>query len=363
MNLTSEEKYFVWLNSFSFLTPAKIKNFKQELGSYEKVFIEASLKNNYFNNKMESDELNKFYYSATKEFIDCLFKNLQNQKVGILTKNSPEYNKFFNEKIGLSEIDILYYKGDLSLLNSKSIAIVGTRNPDVYGKKVTEMFAMELAENGLTIISGLATGVDSIAHRTCLNAGGKTIAVLGGGFNNIYPSFNLALAEEIGKKGLLLSEYPPQALPTGFHFPIRNRIIAAISDAVLITQAGEKSGSMHTKNYAIDYGKELYVIPADITREASKGTNNVIAGFPYSVVFSPDEILDKLGIKKAEKQVKDLQLSIEERLVLDAIGSEETHFSEILSKTKMDSKTLSSLLTILRVSGIIKQLPGNFYSK
>ena len=363
MNLTVEEKYFVWLSSFPFLTPAKIRDFKEKFGSYEKVFICAGNADPFFAEKLESDEVGKLSFAATDEFVKNLLLNFEKQKVGILTKSNKEYYLLFKEKASLCDIDILYYKGDLSLLKTKSVAIVGTRRPDAYGKRVTEQFASEIASNGVTIISGLAAGVDGIAHEKALEVGGKTIAVLGGGFNHIYPPFHAALAERIAREGLLLSEYAPQTLPSSFHFPVRNRIIAGLSDAVLITQAGEKSGSMHTKNYAIDYGKDLFVIPADITREESKGTNGILANMPHALVISPSDLLEKIGVKPSEKKEKAVQISMEEQLVLDAVGSEEVHFSEILSKTKMDSKNLSSLLTRMKVSGIIKQLPGNYFSK
>ena len=363
MELEKEEKFFIWLNSFVFLTPAKIRDFKEKFGTYEQVFNEANSRNSYFSTKIDEDDLQKFFFSATRDFIKSLFLNLEKQKVGILTKNNKEFAHLFSEKAPFSNIDILYYKGNINLLKERAIAIVGTRRPDPYGKKITEQFADELSKAGLTIVSGLAAGVDTIAHETALKNGANTIAVLGGGFNHIYPSFNANLAKQIEEKGLLISEYPPQVLPSAFHFPIRNRIIAGISDGVLITQAGEKSGSMHTKNYAIDFGKELFVVPADITREASRGTNAVISAFPHACVITPKQILDVFGIspKKEKENVK--QLSFEEKLVLDVIGSEEVHFSEILSKTKMESKNLSSLLTLMKVSGIIKQLPGNYYSK
>lgn len=365
MELNKEEKYFVWLNSFVFLTPAKIRDFKEKFASYEQVFKQASERNSYFSTKIDKDDLEKFYFSATDEFIKSLFLNLERQKVGILTRNNADFAHLFKEKAPFSNIDILYYKGNINLLKEKAVAIVGTRRPDVYGKKVTEDFATTLAKAGLTIVSGLAAGVDTIAHESALKVGGNTIAVLGGGFNHIYPAFNSNLAKQIEEKGLLLSEYPPQTLPSAFHFPIRNRIIAGISDCVLITQAGEKSGSMHTKNYAIDFGKELFVIPADITREASMGTNAVIAALPHACIFSANEILKFFGISEkieSEKQASK-QLTMEEKLVLDAIGGDEVHFSEILSKTKMESKNLSSLLTLMKVGGIIKQLPGNYYCK
>lgn len=364
INITEEEKYFVWLNSFPFLTKAKIKEMKDDFGSYKNIFLNANKESSYFKTKFSDGEVSKLFYASTDEFVTSLFKNLEAQGIGVLTNSSKGFEKFFNEVAPMAGIDVLYYKGDINLINSKCVSIVGTRKPDSYGRQVTEEFAKALATKGLTIVSGLAAGVDSIAHETAIKCNAKTIAVLAGGFNHIYPAFNKGLADEIVKcGGLLLSEYQPQIIPSAFHFPIRNRIIAGLSDAVLITQAGEKSGSMHTKNYAIDYGKELFIVPADITREASKGTNEVLKVFPHAVAISPDIILEYYGLDAEEKEATEVQLTIEEKLVIESLGGEELHFSEILAKTGLESKILSSLLTTLRVSGIIKQLPGNYYSK
>ena len=176
------------------------------------------------------------------------------------------------------------------------MAIVGTRRASRYGKDVTEQFASSLARAGVTIVSGLADGVDTFSHQACLNVKGKTIAVLGGGINNIYPATNTNLANKIVESGgLILSEYRPNEKPQTYYFPIRNRIIAGLSKAVLITEATEKSGSMHTKNYALDYGREVFAVPGRINDIYSTGCNKIIKSCQSAIALDPNDILNFLG--------------------------------------------------------------------
>ena len=158
INITEEEKYFVWLNSFPFLTKAKIKEMKEDLGSYKNIFLNANKESSYFKSKFSDGEVSKLFYASTDEFVTSLFKNLEAQGIGVLTNSTKGYERFFNEVAPMAGIDVLYYKGDVNLINSKCVSIVGTRKPDSYGRQVTEEFAKALATKGLIIVSGLAAG-------------------------------------------------------------------------------------------------------------------------------------------------------------------------------------------------------------
>lgn len=171
---------------------------------------------------------------------------------------------------------VLFYQGNLSLLRAKIIAVIGARSYSDYGKNVTEAFVTQLVKHQFHIISGLAYGIDTIAHKTCLNAHGYTIAVLGSGIKQIYPKEHLGLAAEIGNKHLLISEYPPYAYARKTHFPFRNRIVSALSDGVLVIEAKERSGTLITCDYALDQGRDIFVVPNHIYAENSVGTNNLI---------------------------------------------------------------------------------------
>jgi DNA processing protein len=204
-------------------------------------------------------------------------------------------------------------------------------------------------------------GVDKIAHQACLEAGGKTIAVLGSGFLHIYPAMNTNLANEIANKGLLVSEYAPHISPNKFNFPARNRIVAGLSEGVLLTEAGEKSGTLYTKEFALEFGRSVYVVPGNINSALSKGTNNLIKHMQGSIVLEYKDILLDLGIEDGNKK-QILQLNVNESLIISHLENESLHFDEIAQLTKLDAKTLNSCLTTLSIRGIIKKLPGNFYS-
>lgn len=170
----------------------------------------------------------------------------------------------------------IFAKGDISLLNSKSIAIVGSREPSKYGIYVAEKFSKELSKEGITIVSGLARGIDTFAHVGALSSFGKTIAVLGSGIDVVYPKENAKYYREISEKGLIISEYIVGTAPESKNFPQRNRIISGLSDGVLVVEARKNSGTMITTDFALEQGKELYVIPGNITSNLSVGTNNLI---------------------------------------------------------------------------------------
>ena len=298
-------------------------------------------------------------YKISTNFITSYLKNLENKNIICVTYISDSYPD------SLREIEqppfILFCKGDISLLNSEAIAVVGTRTPTSYGKNVTEQFVKGLVLNNFTIISGLATGVDSIAHRTTLENSGKTIAVLGGGFDHIYPAFNFDLSKQIENSGLLVSEYAPQVKPALYTFPFRNRIISGLSKGVLITEAGEKSGALHTKEFALESGKDVFAVPGNINSSMSKGTNKLIRCLQGACVLSFEDIVNRYRedvIK--EKKVLKQQMSFEEQLILDALKLEKKSIDELLDLTKLDIAKLNSCLTLFEIKGIITKLPGNY---
>lgn len=313
-----------------------------------------------------------------KDFVEIVGKDhieqmLENANISYIAKFE---NHLLENKIKLISFEDEYYpskllniedapyflfcKGNLNLFNSKAIAIIGTRSPTSYGKIVTEKFAKELAENGVTVISGLAYGIDSISHRAALETGGKTIAVLGGGFDKIYPSEHTDLAKEIAEKGLLVTEYSPKVLPTRFTFPQRNRIVAGLSDGVLITEAGEKSGTIITKDYALDNGITIYAVPGNVTSEKSRCPNKIILHGQGLCVLSPKDILNDLGVDKTAKK-KIVQLSLEEQKIVDLLEDGEKDIEFLCEKTRFDIKNLNSLLVSLEIRDIIEKVTGEKY--
>lgn len=257
---------------------------------------------------------------------------------------------------------ILYYKGDLSLTNSPCIAMVGTRKPTYYGQDVTQKFAKELTEEGFTIVSGLALGVDKISHETCLKEEGKTIAVLGNGFEHMYPAMNASLAKQIEKSGLLITEYYPSFKATSYSFPARNRIIAGLSQGVLITEAGEKSGALYTKDFALELGRDVFCVPGNINNINCAGTNNIIKSGHGACVTCVQDILTVYGIEKTKKKDKKIQLNFDEKRIFEYLSKGEQSFDDLQIYTNLSVQTLNTYLTTMQIRGIIKKLPGNYYA-
>lgn len=296
--------------------------------------------------------------------LDAFIHHLAKQNIEIVTFISDIYPK--NLKEIHSAPVLLYAKGNLDLLsNSSNLAVVGTRRCTNYGREVTTSFVKDLVKHDICIVSGLADGVDAIAHEAALANGGKTIAVIGSGFNNIYPSINTALSEQIIKKGgLLLSEYEPGEKPNSYHFPARNRIVAALSMALLLVEAPERSGALITKEYAMEFNREVFVVPGRITDYCSKGCNDVIQLCQGTMVLSPKQILDYYGktVVDFDKPKDVAQLSLEEEMILQILGVNDLHYEAILVSSGMSSGNLNALLMKMELKNLIKKLPGNIYT-
>jgi DNA processing protein len=297
---------------------------------------------------------------SAKQNLDQIIEGYKRDNIQLVTIYSDNYPKMLTEAI--EPPFCLYCKGNVELLNSACIGVVGARKVSDYGKVVTSMFCKEFVRAGLTVVSGLALGVDSVAHNTTLENKGATIAVLAGGFNHIYPTANFSLYREIVQNGLVVSEYPPNAEPLSYNFPVRNRIIAGLSQGILITEAGLKSGALHTKNYAIDCGREVFAVPGKITSTESEGTNNIIKQCQACLVTSPKEVFEELGIKIEEKTKNDgQQLDITTTSILNYILAEKKTFQQIADFTKLPTRELNNKLIEMQMDGLIIKLAGNSY--
>ena len=352
----TRKEFLIFISSFD-LTCKKLHKifefFDQETFSFDIVNYKE------FIDLVGKENIKKIQDNANEDYLERYKDELFNKNTKLITFEDKDYPKKLKNLADAPYF--LFCKGDLSLLNKKGIAIVGTRIPTNYGKIVTEKFAKELAENEVVIISGLAYGVDSISHRKALESNGKTIAVLGGGFDKIYPSQHTDLAREIAEKGLLISEYSPSFHVAKFTFPSRNRIVAGLSDGVLITEAGNKSGTMITKDFALDNGINIYAIPGNITSEKSAGTNNIIMHGQGECVLSPQDILKDLGIDKIEKK-KILQLNFEEQIIVDLLREGEKDVDYLCEKSGLNVNKLNSLLVSLEIRDIIKKMVGGVYA-
>ena len=256
----------------------------------------------------------------------------------------------------------LYYKGNLDLLKEERlIAVVGTRNPSSYGKLCCEYMVKKMTSANITIVSGFAKGIDSIAHKTSLLAGGKTIAVIASGLDIVYPASNLSLYREIEEKGLILSEYEAGVKPFKFNFPQRNRIIAALSKGTIVVESKDRGGSLITADLALEFNRDVYAVPGDVFSEYSKGCNNLIRDSKAKSLSNINELLDDYSWKIEEKNINN-KYTQNQLLILNSLSSEK-NLDNILIETKIEQTEILAELMALEIMGVIKSIAGGRYKK
>ena len=251
----------------------------------------------------------------------------------------------------------LFILGNLGpLLERPRLAVVGSRKVSAYGRQATMRLTQEVASHGVVIVSGLALGVDGIAHRAAIEAGGQTIAVLPCGIDKIYPASHHQLARDIlSRGGAIISEYPPGTEPFRTNFIARNRIVSGISDGLLITEAAAKSGTLHTANFALDQGRMVMAVPGNINSFLSVGTNNLIKAGAVPVTEAND-ILLALDLPTAQTETAITGANREETLILELISSGITEANELLSKSMLSPALFNQTLTMLELGGRIRPL-------
>ena len=259
---------------------------------------------------------------------------------------------------------ILYYLGEFKEEDKKSLAIVGTRRPSHYGKITAERLASELTENGFVIVSGMARGIDSIAHESCLKQGGRTIAVIGSGLDVIYPPENKELFRLIHSNGMIITEYPLGTKPDAPNFPRRNRIISGLALGTLIVETRVNGGAMHTAAYALDQGREIFAVPGNITSPPSEGCNLLIKKGEAKLVQNVEDILNELPtfvIGKRVTEKTEIQTNVFEAKILEVLGSEPMHIDKIAELTGFSTSDCLVHLLSLEFKEAIRQLPGKFF--
>ena len=283
--------YWIWFSSLKSIGPIRKMKLLEKYGTPEKIFKADSntfLKIEGITQKHVEEIKNSKNTELLRKYQEYILKN-DIKIVNVVDKEYPE-----NLKNIYSPPITLYCKGDTSLLKRRSIAIVGCRESSLYGNSVAKKFAKDLCKNNLVVVSGLAKGIDTAAHVGALEENGETIAVLGCGIDRIYPKENKDLYLNIIKKGLVISEYIVGTEPEACNFPMRNRIISGLSTGVIVVEAKRKSGTMITTDFALEQGKELYVVPGNISSKNSEGTNNLIKE-GAKIVTNIEDILDDLA--------------------------------------------------------------------
>ena len=255
---------------------------------------------------------------------------------------------------------VLYVKGNLPSQDQPCLAVIGTRRPTIYGRQVTEEIVTDLVRSGITIVSGLARGIDSVAHRAALDAGGRTVAVFASGLDIIYPGENARLAQAIIERGALLSEHPLGVKPRPESFPLRNRIMSGLSLGVLVVEAGERSGALITAHQAVEQDREVFAIPGSILSPASQGTNHLIQE-GAKLVRNSEDILQELNLAITVQQAEIKEFSpvdVAESVILKQLSSEPNHIDEICRRSGLTTPQVSSTLVMLELKGVVRQV-GN----
>lgn len=381
----SDIKTWLWLTLSEGITGIKITSLFERFHSAEEIYkaedkayvgIHGITKNDI------STLSNKDTSLAEKVMLTCKQKGIR-----IMTHDSAYYPQNLMHIYDTPYVLYVRSKERIDLNKHLMISVVGNRRVTPYGRTVTTDFCTELSKQGVTIVSGMARGVDGLAHAAALSVGGVTIAVLGCGVDVVYPPEHKQMMEQIACVGMVISEYPPGTPPLAEHFPRRNRIISGISAATLVTEAPIRSGSLITASCALEQNREIFAVPGNITSKQSSGTNSLIRASGAKAVLCAEDILEEfrdayMDVLEMNRTSKDEEDEINTELALDTGGlSDEvfaslteqqkiiimhmsvvpSHIDNIMELAKIPADELSAALTILEISGLIKSYPGKMF--
>jgi DNA processing protein len=294
--------------------------------------------------------------------LETICDQIQAQGIQVIIWNDEQY------PVRLREIDqappVLYVRGVLDLQDEWAVAIVGTRRITAYGRQVAERIAVKLANSGITVVSGLALGVDTVAHHATLDAGGRTLAVLGCGVDRLYPPRNRQLAERILESGALLSDYAPGTPPEASNFPPRNRIISGLSLATVVVEASEKSGALITADFAVEQGREVFAVPGSVFSPQSRGPNRLIQNGAHPLL-DPQEILDILDLTRVAAQSEAriiLPANATEAQLFAILGHDPLHVDEIRAQSDLPIEQVTATLALMELKGMVRQVGGMRYT-
>lgn len=346
--------YWVLLSQVSQIGPARFGRLLERFGS-----AEAAWKASLFEltaaglDRRGVESIGKLRGTADP---DKEWQRLERARVSVLILDDPAYPSALREIA--DPPPVLYVRGEITPADDWAIAVVGTRRASQYGRQVTEKIVSDVVRAGVTVISGLAHGVDTHAHRAALAAGGRTIAVLGSGLDRVYPTVNKTLADQIAESGAVISEYPLGVPPDAQHFPRRNRIVSGLSRAVLVVEADYKSGAMITATQAAEQGRDVFAVPGSIFSPMSAGPHQLIRE-GAKIVTEASDILEELHLTAVVEQQatrEALPSDPTEAAVLLLLTDEPTHVDDLTRTAGLPSSVVTSTLTILELKGMARQL-------
>jgi DNA processing protein len=373
---TLKAKYYHGLNLIPSIGPVKIRKLIRHFGFVERVW------------KAMPDELaevegfsrvmaESFAQERNKINLDKAWEGIEKKGYSCVTWEDEDYPLLLQEIY--DPPPIIYFCGDIKAAGINCLAIVGSRRHSLYGKEIAHKFASKLSDYGLSVVSGMARGIDTWAHKGALDAGGKTVAVLGCGLDICYPPENRVVKEKIQVSGAVISEFPPGSQPLPQNFPRRNRIISGLSQGTIVIEAGEKSGALITADFALEQGREVFAVPGSIASPYSKGCHKLLKE-GAKLVEKVEDIIEEISLSFINEPFfpvnrddtnhipgsesgfeKQLQLEPEEGTLLKFISYEPLSLEDIVSLSKIPLSLVNALLLKLELKGAIKQLPGKYF--
>lgn len=355
----SDVKYWVGFNLIPGIGRARFSLLEKHFGTLEKAWHASSAE--LAAAGLDARSVKAILTKRPKISLDAELEKLEQYKVTVFTWNDPGYPAKLKEIYDTPPV--LYVRGSITSEDEWSVAIVGTRQATIYGREVTQRIVGDLARNKITIVSGLAQGIDSAAHQAALEAGGRTIAVFACGLDVVYPASNLKLARSIMEHGALVSDYPLGTRPKGENFPRRNRIMSGLSLGVLVVEAGKTSGALITANLALEQNREVFAIPGNILSPRSEGTNRLIQE-GAKLVRNAEDILEELNLTMVSQQLEmkeTIPANDTESLLLRHLSKEPTHIDEVRRESGLPIATVSSTLAMMELKGMVRQAGGMNY--
>lgn len=357
---TDDLKYWVAFSRIPRIGPARYKLMEQRFGSLERAWRAGltELKG------AGLDDRSSRTISTRKLAVDpdAEMEQLDRSGVRAITWHADEYPARLKEIY--DPPPVLFVKGELLPEDERSVAVVGTRKPTAHGRESAYQITYDLARSGVTIVSGLALGIDGEAHRAALEAGQRTVAVLGSGTDTIYPREHAKLAGEILQVGALISEHPLGTRPNAQNFPRRNRIMSGMTLGTLVVEANERSGALLTANHALEQDREVFAVPGYIFSPKSRGTNKLIKDSGAKLVASAADVLEELNLSSIGEQIEMTALFPQdesESEVLRYVTYDPIHIDEIIRASGQNISTVSSVMAMMELKGLVRQVGGMNY--
>lgn len=358
----SGRKYWLGFNLVKGIGPVRLRALRHQFGDLETAWyaVDADLREA----GLDRRALTNLHQARASINLDRLIDDVNAIGATALTLDDPDYPALLREIPDAPPV--LYVKGTLLDVDRWAVALVGTRNATVYGREMTYDLVTVLVQAGITIVSGMALGIDAAAHKAALDAGGRTIAVLGCGLDVIYPPEHRQLARDIMSQGALISEFPLGTQPEGKHFPVRNRTMSGLSLGVVVVEAPANSGALLTADLAAEQGRDVFAVPGNANVKNSVGTNRLIQS-GAKLVIDANDILDELNLTRITVETRTQMREVApandiEATLTDALTEEPLHIDDLSQQTGLSIIQVSSALSLMELKGMVRRLDGMYYT-